>query len=216
MGEKFTQKYSRTFAELERLHDLDVDDPVDIFCLHHCFLPLVNLTIASHVAAHNHHPSATKGTRGWSPLRTWIHGNVEAAKRGMDLDLYPTDGLVDGNGFIDEVIEGEEDEDEDEEQAEVNQMRAANWPSEQERADQDRPVGDTDPYVQVERYHELLPPLLKEEDFRQTLRHHFPPPTQHSADDVADDAGLFSTVQYLAVRSWVHDSLLARQADETL
>lgn len=132
-----------------------------------------------------------------------MDGILQAARRGMDLDLYPTD--VDENGFTDEVLEGDENEDDDDVDADARRQ-VLNWPSEQQRADQNTIAQHTDPYVQVERYHELLPPLLKDPDFRITMFHHFPPPTQHLRQS---GDRLFDTTQYLALRTWVYDSLLA-------
>lgn len=68
---------------------------------------------------------------------------------------------------------------------------------------------DTDPYVMVERYHEQLPPLLKDPDFRQALNTHFPPAAEHSPEE--GEEGLFNTLQYVAVRHWVYDCILANQ-----
>lgn len=165
-------------------------------------MPLLNITIDSHIAAHNHHPSSTRGTRGWTPYRTWMDGVLQAARRGMSLEFFPSDHAVDEEGFTDEMLEGDDDED--------NKSRhVSHWPSEQQREDQNRLQLQTDPYVEVERYHELLPPLLRDEDFRNTMCQHFPPPTQHTRG--LEDDHLFDTRQYLALRTWVYDSMLALQ-----
>lgn len=84
-------------------------------------------------------------------------------------------------------------------------QQTTNWPSDQPPADQDRQPSSTDPFVQVERYHELLPPLLQNEAFRLSMRMTFPPLTQHTEET---DDGLFDYQQYLGVRAWVRDSLL--------
>jgi hypothetical protein len=201
IGERFTQKYARTFAQLEEQHDLDVDEPVDIFCLHYCFLPLINRTISTHIVAHNSHGSTTKGERGWSPYKKWLDGNLKAQARGMDLDLFPNDAVIDDEGVIDECLSG------DEEDVEPGRhtTKVTTWPSEQQREDQNRPAQDTDPYVQVERYHEMLPPLLQDEGFRKALAEAFPIQTSHELDEGED--GLFDTLRYLAVRQWVYDSV---------
>jgi hypothetical protein len=105
----------------------------------------------------------------------------------MDLDLFPTDRLYDGGASID------------------NMENTTNWPSEQSPADQNRPEASTDPFVQVERYHEALPSLLKDDPFRQALHLAFPRPTVHSV--VEGPEGTFDTTFYLAVRQYVYESL---------
>lgn len=130
----------------------------------------------------------------------------------MNLHLFSQDfqpGDLDNEGFIDEVVEGEEEGEHGEVEARPS---VTTWRSEQQLADQDRPPKDTDPYVQVERYHENLPPLLQDEGFRAAMQVHFPPPSQHEplnmAPDVDVEDNIFDTTQYLAVREWVRDSLL--------
>jgi hypothetical protein len=219
VGEKFTHKYSRTFADLEYKEELDPDNAVDIFCLHHCFLPLLNLTIRRHVLAHNHHKSTTAGERGWTPKKKWLDGMLKAGQRGMDLNLYPTDDLIHERGFIEEQpsdddgISEEDDWEENEDRPGPSRRRprpdVISWASEQRLEDQDVPMQDTDPYVMVERYHEQLPPLLKDPDFRQALNTHFPPAAEHSPEEGQE--GLFNTLQYVAVRHWVYDCILANQ-----
>lgn len=138
----------------------------------------------------------------------------------MDLRLFPMDfdpAEVDDEGFIEEEEEGETEYDQPE--APERSTQASNtttdtWDSEQQLADQDRPPRDTDPYVQVERYHENLPSLLKDQSFRDAMRMHFPPPTEHEGLNIGNDIdikdNIFDTVQYLALREWVRDSLLVQ------
>jgi hypothetical protein len=172
-------------------------------------LPLLNLTIRRHVLAHNHHKSTTSGERGWSPRKKGLDGMLKAKARGMDLDLFPAEAL-DDMGIIDEVLSGDEEDegvDGDGPGSARRRPGVLSWVSEQRQEDLAQPERESDPYVEVERYHELLPPLLQDPGFRKALNQHFPPPTEHSAEE--GDDGLFNTLQYLAIREWVHDCILA-------
>jgi hypothetical protein len=108
----------------------------------------------------------------------------------MDLDLFPNAEEPQAQSAHIETLEG----------------RVTTWLSEQQLADQNSVVEPTtDPYVHVERYHTQLPPLLQDHGFREALHRLFPPPTHHLPE--VEQGGLFDTTQYLAVRTWVYDSL---------
>jgi hypothetical protein len=151
---------------------------------------LLNATIRLHVGAHNRHPSSTQGARNWSPLQKRTDGCLQASQRGMNLNLFPLEGTQDGGARIEEL----EDD-------------ITTWPSEQALADQNRLTASTDPYIQVERYHESLPPLLKDEGFRAALHLSYPPATVHSNTEGPE--GTFDMAQYLIIREYVYESLRA-------
>lgn len=135
---------------------------------------------------------------------------LKAQAKGMDLNLFPADQLVDGEGFIAEMLSGDEDDSgSSENETSANRTNVTAWTSEQRLEDQAVPEQETDPYVLVERYHELLPPLLCEQNFRQLLHTYFPQPTEHTAEEGED--GLFNTTLYLAVRQWVYDCIRVAQ-----
>ena len=57
---------------MEQAGILDIDDAVDMFCLHYVFLPRVNHALAAFKDGWNCHPISTEGNL--SPLQLWMSG----------------------------------------------------------------------------------------------------------------------------------------------
>lgn len=74
VGESITQMFSRVFLEMESLHDLYREEPVDIYCLHYVFLPYLNHVISYYVDGWNHHGMSNRGLGGLSPIQMWYRG----------------------------------------------------------------------------------------------------------------------------------------------
>jgi hypothetical protein len=76
VGEFVTQMFSTIFEWLKSHQDLDRDSAVDIFCLHHIFLPHLNKALAVYVNAWNHHPMSNRDLKGQSPIGMWYKGEL--------------------------------------------------------------------------------------------------------------------------------------------
>jgi hypothetical protein len=60
--------------EMESVHDLQREDPIDIYCLHYVFLPYINYTLGHYVDAWNYHGMSNTGLGGLSPVQMWYRG----------------------------------------------------------------------------------------------------------------------------------------------
>jgi hypothetical protein len=187
--------------EMESVHDLDRNEPLDIYCLHYVFLPYMNYVLGIYVDGWNHHPLSGPGLRGLSPAQLWhrgwllcsmgttgylpkdtllvhVPGLREAYSAGYDLDLFPL-GSDDG----DEVIRGA--------------IEATAMSSTAPEVDQQRLSHHRDPFVVVPRYMDQLPEILQTEEFRSQLQVRFP------VEAWADKRSAIDL--YLAVRSYIWD-----------
>ena len=66
--------YYYTFYALEQSGQLDVENPIHLFCLHYVFLPRINDALKEWMYSHNHHPLSTE--RSWSPNQIWLNGMI--------------------------------------------------------------------------------------------------------------------------------------------
>ena len=76
-----TSLYYQLFCFMEQAGLLDIDNLVDMFCLHHVFLPRINHALAVFKDAWNCHPLSTESNL--SPLQLWMSG---LAGRQPDFD----------------------------------------------------------------------------------------------------------------------------------
>ena len=64
--------YYYTFYALEQSGQLDVENPIHLFCLHYVFVPRINKALKEWMHSHNHHPLSTE--HNWSPNQIWLNG----------------------------------------------------------------------------------------------------------------------------------------------
>ena len=74
VGETVTQQFTRHFLEMERVHHLYREDPIDIYCLHYVFLPYINFVLGYYVDMWNYHGMSNQGLKGLSPAQMWYRG----------------------------------------------------------------------------------------------------------------------------------------------
>ena len=66
--------YYNIFYHLEELQELDMDNELHIFCLHHVFLPKINASLHQFQQAWNNHPMQSEN--GLTPEQLWIRGTA--------------------------------------------------------------------------------------------------------------------------------------------
>lgn len=67
-----TLLYYQLFYYMEEIGLLDIEDEIQLFCLHYVFLPRINNSLREFMTTWNHHPLSTKSNR--SPLQLWMTG----------------------------------------------------------------------------------------------------------------------------------------------
>ena len=67
-----TLPYYQLFCYLEENELLDVDDQVQLFCVHYIFLPRINHSLKQFLVMWNHHPLGSESNL--SPVQLWITG----------------------------------------------------------------------------------------------------------------------------------------------
>lgn len=72
--EEVSGTYVSIFNELENQRILDPLDDIDLFCLHHIFLPRINASLHSFQLAWNNHPLSTENSR--SPIQIYMHDSI--------------------------------------------------------------------------------------------------------------------------------------------
>lgn len=80
-----TSLYYQLFYFMEQAGVLDIDDAVDMFCLHYVFLPRVNRALAAFKDAWNCHPLSTEGNL--SPLQLWMSG-LAGQQPDLEAEVY--------------------------------------------------------------------------------------------------------------------------------
>ena len=60
------------FYALEQSGLLDIENSVQLFCLHYVFLPRINEALKEWMCCHNNHPLSTP--HNWSPNKIWLNG----------------------------------------------------------------------------------------------------------------------------------------------
>ncbi|CAK8689391.1 uncharacterized protein LOC143460571 [Clavelina lepadiformis] len=83
--------FHRLFYKLETNGTLDVENEVDMFCLHYCFKDVINEALAKFTSLWNHHPLRTENNR--SPRKLYVAGLLQLLKE-EDLSDYMTDYQV--------------------------------------------------------------------------------------------------------------------------
>lgn len=98
------QTFYSLFYYLESADELNIDNDIDMFCLHYVFIPRINAALVEFKEAYNNHNMRTE--HNWSPYRMWINGrnsltnyrhdrylinNNEAHLSDMDLITYGID-----------------------------------------------------------------------------------------------------------------------------
>ncbi|XP_076814819.1 uncharacterized protein LOC143461059 isoform X2 [Clavelina lepadiformis] len=86
--------FHRLFYKLENNETLDVENEVDIFCLHYCYKDVINEALAKFTSMWNHHPLRTENNR--SPKKLYVAGLLQLMKE-EDLSNYMTDYQMDDN-----------------------------------------------------------------------------------------------------------------------
>ena len=57
---------------MEETGVLNIEDEVQLFCLHYVFIPRINNSLREFMTTWNHHPLSTERNR--SPLQLWLTG----------------------------------------------------------------------------------------------------------------------------------------------
>ena len=60
VNEQVIAQFKSMFYQLECESVLDPSNDIDLFCLHHVFLPILNKSLGEFVAAHNNHKISTE------------------------------------------------------------------------------------------------------------------------------------------------------------
>ena len=81
------QTYYSLFYYLESLNLLDVENELDLFCLHFVFIPRINKALDEFTQAYNNHSLRTE--RNWSPYRMWINGMLNSTTVNHIIDDNP-------------------------------------------------------------------------------------------------------------------------------
>jgi len=68
------QTYYSLFYYLESCEILDVDNEIDIFCLHYTYVFRINKSLDEFAYAYNMHPLRTE--RNWTPMQIWVNGHM--------------------------------------------------------------------------------------------------------------------------------------------
>ena len=70
---------------------LNIDDEVQLFCLHYVFLPRINDSLQQFVTTWNHHPLRTESNL--SPLQLWMTGEHPCDPNELDAEVCPHENV---------------------------------------------------------------------------------------------------------------------------
>lgn len=82
-----TQSLRDAFENLEQSGLLDIDDEVDLWCLHHVYLPIIDASLARFCDMWANHKISTEGNR--TPWQLWELGASLSASRPV-MDAHPS------------------------------------------------------------------------------------------------------------------------------
>ncbi|XP_062621829.1 uncharacterized protein LOC134283391 [Saccostrea cucullata] len=68
------QTYYSLFYYLESISELDIENHIDMLCLHYIFIPRINVALTEFRNAYNCHSMRTE--HHWSPFKMWINGMI--------------------------------------------------------------------------------------------------------------------------------------------
>ena len=75
--------YYSLFYHMEATHELDVDNEVHMFCLHHVFWPKINPSLRAFQNAWNAHPMQSE--HGLSPDQLWLQGMAQYSSESLSV-----------------------------------------------------------------------------------------------------------------------------------
>ena len=92
VNEQVIEQFKSIFYQLECKSVLDPSNDIDLFCLHHVFLPILNKSHREFVAAHNNHKISTEENK--TPVQIFLgnqhlaqlHTAHEMPYQGLDVD----------------------------------------------------------------------------------------------------------------------------------
>jgi hypothetical protein len=73
------QTFYSLFYYLESVFLLDVDNEIDLFCLHMVYIPVINKALHEFQEAYNNHPLSS--ARNWTPGQLWCNSILELQNR---------------------------------------------------------------------------------------------------------------------------------------
>lgn len=77
--------YYNLFCSMEEEGILDINDMIQLFCLHYIFIKRINFSLSQFVAAWNRHPM--ESVQGLSPEQQWVVGMAQY--HGVVMSLAP-------------------------------------------------------------------------------------------------------------------------------
>ena len=105
-----TKIFKRIFKYLELRHRFNIEDPIDLFCLHFVFIPRINAALDIFAQEWNNHPLRT--VRNNTPQQLFYGGMIQNGIRGVnyEIDMDDIDGYgVDWDGPVAEAEEEEQE-----------------------------------------------------------------------------------------------------------
>ncbi|KAJ9091560.1 hypothetical protein QFC21_007185 [Naganishia friedmannii] len=197
-------KYRLIFFELEKVKRLNSNNALHLFCLHFVYLPMINNTIRMWVDSWNNHSMSTPGLGSMTPLGQWYMGLIQARQNGFHIDYHPWPSDEEEEAAWREYQDG------------VRLLNAGDYWLMNNDVEQEREPMIRDPHVRVERFGDMLPPIITSENTRAFLGENFGPPNQPEEDD---GKGRYSQVlEYLelVIRRQREDGVLWPRADEEI
>ena len=101
VNEQVIAQFKGMFYQLEFEGALDRSNKIDLFCLHHVFLPLLNKSLSEFVAAHNHHKLSTEENK--TPVQIFL-SNKHLTEMHTSHDEQPHQGRLDVNSLLEEDL----------------------------------------------------------------------------------------------------------------
>lgn len=68
------QTFHSLFYYLESINELDIENSIDMLCLHYVFIPRINVALTEFKNAYNCHSMRTE--HYWTPFRMWVNGMI--------------------------------------------------------------------------------------------------------------------------------------------
>lgn len=75
------QTFHSLFNYLESINELDIENHIDMLCLHYVFIPRINVALTEFKNAYNNHGMRTE--HHWSPYKMWINGMMNRNQQNL-------------------------------------------------------------------------------------------------------------------------------------
>lgn len=80
-----TMLYYQLFYYMEEIGILNIENEIQLFCLHYVFLPRINDSLHQFISMWNHHPLGTEFNL--SPLQLWMTGDHPCGQEELDIQV---------------------------------------------------------------------------------------------------------------------------------